>query len=97
EAVEGVGKRGCGRRELAARGVEQTRRRDEEEIAGAHLDGQRATVEAALQGLNLKRHAVVVDAVAAVDARVPVSCGPVEADARGEVVFVGAAVAGQEG
>ncbi len=41
---------------------------EEEHVAGPDLDGQRAAVEPALERLDLQRHAVVVDAVPAVDA-----------------------------
>ena len=80
----------------ARRKRRQALRPEEEHVAGAHFDRQRAAVEAALERLNLERDAVEVDAVAAVEAALAVGRGPVEADTRPEVVQVPAAFAFQE-
>ena len=90
EAGERIGDRRRERRELAGVRVE------EEHVAGLHLDRQRPPVEAALERLDLQRDAVVVDAVAAVDAEPAVAGRPVEADARAEVVAVALPLALQE-
>jgi hypothetical protein len=50
----------------------------EEDVPRAHFNRQRPTIEAALERLNLQGNAVVVDAVAGVHARVPVTGRPVE-------------------
>ena len=68
--VNGFADRRRERRELPGRRIE------EEHVAGAHLDRQRAAVEAALERLDLERDAVVVDAVAAVHARAAVLPAP---------------------
>ena len=51
-------------------------------LPGANLDRQRASVEAALERLDLERDTVVVDAVAAVDAGAGAAGSPVEPDTR---------------
>ena len=90
EAGERVGQSTARTAGTAGRGIE------EEHVARAHLDRQRATVEPALERLDLERDPVVVDAVPAVHARPRVARRPVEADARPEVVAVGIARALQE-
>ena len=59
---------------------------EKEDVARAHLDRQRPTIEAAFERLDLERDAVVIDAVAAVHARPGAAGGPVETDARSEIV-----------
>ena len=80
--VNGLASRRRERRKLPGRRIE------EEHVARAHFDRQRATVEASLERLDLERDAVVVDPVAAVHARATAPRGPVETDARSEVVQV---------
>ncbi len=91
----------CARQDEAGEGIRQVRRKrrelpvvpQEEQVARTHLDRQRAAVEPALERLDLQRDAIEVDAVAAVDAGPAARRGPVEADARPEVVQVPAAIA----
>ncbi len=104
--VDDVDPRGAGaRQDEAGERVGDARRKrrqggtedlEEDRATRAHFDRQRAAVEAALERLNLERDAVEVDAVAAVDAALAAGRGPVEADARPEVVQVPAAFAFQE-
>ena len=61
--VNGFGGRWRERRKLPGRRIE------EEDVARAHLDRQRAAIQAALERLDLQRDAVVVDPVTAVHAR----------------------------
>ena len=77
--VDDVDARGAGARQDEPRERVRDRRRErreraggrieEEDVAGPDLDGQRPAVEAALERLDLQRHAVVVDTVTAADAR----------------------------
>jgi hypothetical protein len=90
EAGEGIREVRSEGRELAGLGI------DEERVPRPDLDRQGPAVEAALQGDDLERHPVVVDAVAPVDARASLFCRPVESDAGGPVVAVALAVALQE-
>lgn len=59
-----------------------------EEVTGPYLDGECATVRAALKRLDFQRHAVVVDAISAVNADPPVFCRVIKPDARREIVLV---------
>ena len=70
---------------------------EEEDVAGAHLDRQRAPVEAALERHDLERDPVVVEAEAAVQLQRRGLVGPGEAEPRAEVVEVASALALVEG
>src|SRR5581483_59682 len=102
--IDDVDAAGAGaRQDKAGEGVARGRRErrkvarliEEEEVAGAHLNRQSPSIEATFERLNLQRDAVVVDAIAAVQAQAPTG-RPVEAEARAEVVLVAVAGAGQK-
>src|SRR5262249_34231113 len=76
DAGKGRGKEGRERRNSSCGGIKK------EEITGEYLDGKRAPVKPAFESLNLKRHAVVIDALAAVNACMPALSCPVKADSR---------------
>src|SRR6185503_18304277 len=79
---ERVCERRSRRRKHAVYRIEKKRRWDKEQIAGADLNRQRTSVEATLQCLNLQRDAIVVNAVARMNARAHVAGRVVEPDTR---------------
>src|SRR5205085_2697912 len=62
----------------------------------AHFNRKSATVKPAFESLKFERHAVVVNSVAAVNARAPICGRIVESDTRAKVVRIAPARAFQE-
>ncbi len=60
---ERVCERRRARRKHAVHRIEKKLRRDKENVAGANFNRQSATVEPALECLNFKRDAIVVNAI----------------------------------
>src|SRR6185503_9409153 len=82
--------------ERTARRVEETRRGDEKDVTGCHRNRERAAIQAALQRLNLKGDAIVIDTITAMQARATIFSRIIKANPWAEIIRVPAALPMQE-
>jgi hypothetical protein len=96
KAGEGVRQSWSAGRKDAVDRVKKELGRDEEEIARTHLNRQGAPIKPALQRLDFQCHAIVVDAITAVNACPPVFGRVVKSEPGRKIVFVSRSLTIQE-